>query len=59
MAIENQLGKYLGNGVGGYVRCQCDFKYSYCLAAQREPAVPKAAALAPQVVILVSALQSV
>lgn len=58
MAVENQLGKYLGNGVGD-VRCQCDFKYSYCLAAQPEPAVCKAAALAPQVVILLSALQSV
>lgn len=59
MAVENQLGKYLGTGVGRYVCCQCDVKYSYCLAVQWEPAVLKAAALAREVVILVSALQSV
>lgn len=57
MAVDNQLGKYLGTGVGGYICCQCDGKYSYCLAAQREPAVPNATALAPEVVILVSAGQ--
>lgn len=57
MAVDNQLGKYLGTGVGGYICCQCDGKYSHCLAAQREPAVPNATALAPEVVILVSAGQ--
>lgn len=59
MAVAKQLGRYLGTGVGRYVCCQCDVKYSYCLAVQWEPAVPKAAALVQEVVILVSVLQSV